>query len=162
MAQCRAKTRKGDRCKRDAVDGADFCTIPAHAPAEPEKAKPAKKAKPRKRTRTSKKSDAAKRVPSARRLRGPLYVTIKGGQVDGERADCGDQRVQASVRRSELANGWVRVFGEHGAPVVVSVVRRGRHGGGFDVLFDGVALTPRHAFAKKRAEKILAALRGTV
>ena len=27
MAQCRGKTKKGDRCKRDAADGASFCTI---------------------------------------------------------------------------------------------------------------------------------------
>ena len=27
MAQCRGKTKTGDRCKRDAREGASFCTI---------------------------------------------------------------------------------------------------------------------------------------
>ena len=27
MAQCKGKTKKGDRCKRDAKDKASFCTI---------------------------------------------------------------------------------------------------------------------------------------
>ncbi len=27
MAQCKGKTKKGDRCKRDAGDAAGFCTI---------------------------------------------------------------------------------------------------------------------------------------
>lgn len=27
MAQCEGKTRKGERCKRDASDGSRFCTI---------------------------------------------------------------------------------------------------------------------------------------
>jgi hypothetical protein len=27
MAQCQGTTRKGERCKRDARDGSDFCSI---------------------------------------------------------------------------------------------------------------------------------------
>lgn len=27
MTQCRGKTKKGDRCKRDAREGSDFCSI---------------------------------------------------------------------------------------------------------------------------------------
>jgi len=27
VAQCRGKTKKGDRCKRDARDSSDFCAI---------------------------------------------------------------------------------------------------------------------------------------
>ncbi len=27
MAQCQGKTKKGDQCKRDASEGAGFCTI---------------------------------------------------------------------------------------------------------------------------------------
>lgn len=27
MAQCGGKTKKGERCKRDAAGGAEFCTI---------------------------------------------------------------------------------------------------------------------------------------
>ena len=27
MAQCQGKTKKGDRCKRDAREGTDFCAI---------------------------------------------------------------------------------------------------------------------------------------
>lgn len=27
MAQCRGTTKKGERCKRDARDGSDFCAI---------------------------------------------------------------------------------------------------------------------------------------
>ncbi len=27
MAQCQGKTKKGDRCKRDASDTSDFCSI---------------------------------------------------------------------------------------------------------------------------------------
>ena len=27
MAQCEGKTKKGDRCKRDAREGSSFCTI---------------------------------------------------------------------------------------------------------------------------------------
>ena len=27
MAQCKGTTRKGDRCKRDAREGSDFCSI---------------------------------------------------------------------------------------------------------------------------------------
>ena len=27
MAQCQGKTKKGERCKREAAEGSDFCTI---------------------------------------------------------------------------------------------------------------------------------------
>ncbi|HEX9885350.1 MAG TPA: hypothetical protein VGA70_02640 [Longimicrobiales bacterium] len=34
MAQCKAKTRKGARCRRDASEGSEFCGT--HREAEPE------------------------------------------------------------------------------------------------------------------------------